>query len=725
MSILNPQAGQLAPWAINFTQFTTAMPWVKPVDDEHLIPLTINSLTDKNLQFVQLEGREDLSNLYQWTLTFDYPDATLAGKDVARQQVAINYAMESVKDSSQTFQRVFTGHIWDLKKPRQWYLANDGQTKMYRYQATIVPKLYCLNHHIDNRIYVDKTAKDIITAIFTEHGFDASKDYNFDGLDGEGLASSYKIPVCAQYQESDWMFIQRLLMKMGVYFYFEHAISDSGDITHKAHFSDKKPGGVVTAPAQAALSKPYYFGAYQPLIGGEEQFWIGLSNLTAAEHSMLAAVAVDGYSYENPAQSLLAQQDVKPSGVKISSHPSFGHYYSQQGHDTTDDGKALAQVRGSQYEALQNQISVHSNLPAYGLMQKFTIADSQNFKDNAWGYSAGDYYVYQTQFNISLLAAAGSNIAPPMFIMQCLPLASDAVAPCPYYSLPASPATQTKLTAVVVNSEGKYDSDTIKNANTALTPDTFRNVYIAFTWDQQVRTNKQQALTPVPSHYYAPPGMAAAPLIGSNVLVEFAQFDDVPNIIGAQFSKNYQPYQANDPSYETVFMRQTVDASQLNLINQIIFSDQVDPDMKKQLLSIVAPGAFSLTAANGNNEENQAVFNMGADGTITLGNPKASITIKPTGDIEIANQAGVKLVLDSAGKLTVNAKSDISLDSNANITLGADDGIDLSADADIVVNADEAVQITANGSLQLSGLTTTVQAKTALTNKAPAISSGP
>lgn len=91
---------------------------------------------------------------------------------------------------------------------------DDDQTAV-RYQLTVRPWLSALHERSDVRIFQEMTARDVIESVFGDAGF---SDYDFSAIEGELARREY----CAQYRETDFAFVSRLLEDEGLYYYFRH-----------------------------------------------------------------------------------------------------------------------------------------------------------------------------------------------------------------------------------------------------------------------------------------------------------------------------------------------------------------------------------------------------------------------------------------------------------------------------------------------------------------------
>lgn len=672
------QAPLVAPLHLQEGNVPIWMPWVTPKDKQHLVSLFIQGLEPSKLQLVDIQGFDALSQLSEYTIIFDYPEL-LQPKTVLRASTAVIYDVLG-NESNEQYRRAFTGIIWNLQQPIISYKdVKDNNVVYYRYQAKLVSKFHFLHYHIDSRIFVNKTVKDILNSILLdEHKL--KEDFILD-LEENGLASTFKIPVCVQYRESDWTFIQRLLMKVGVYFYVEQNFDDNVGVTNKIHFTDKMPEGnkLATEPTAKSLQSPNYRAT------GYDTDWVGAFNWQTVDHAMMSTVVVEGYNNLERDNFVVNQQNLDVRGAEVTDHPTYGHYYPQESFTTNDEAKKFAQVRLNQYNTLQSQASVSFNVPALSVMQKFSVNKKKGF-DAAFGVQEGDYLVTGTNIRLSLIGVNGAY-SPFEFTVNVIPLSSKTPALSPYFNLPAPEVTQTKLRAVVCNAQGAYDQAAVDQATRVMNDKKMRGCYVTFDFDQQVRT-QNKTNTPVPVQYYSPLGIAALPMVGSWCLVEFLSFDQEPIFVGVHHHNKFQPFAETDPTQEMVLMAQPVNDSKNQNVNRIVLNDgnKIDEKNLQQLMSLYAPGKFNLFAAQGSGK---AQFTIDEKGNIVLGNGSgANLTIKENGDIILANKQ-VTVTITAEGDFTVNANKGAGIEAKENIVL--------KTDSEFIANSNQEMQLQAAG----------------------------
>ena len=107
--------------------------------------------------------------------------------------------------------RFFNGVI------RRVEAAGLARRDRWTYHLEIVPRLWFLGQTSDCRIFQQKSAVQILQALFTEHGIEPVEFRIF----GDQPVREYT----TQYDETDLVFAQRLLRESGYFYFFEHSCS--------------------------------------------------------------------------------------------------------------------------------------------------------------------------------------------------------------------------------------------------------------------------------------------------------------------------------------------------------------------------------------------------------------------------------------------------------------------------------------------------------------------
>lgn len=200
----------------------------------------------------------------------------------------------------------------------------------YVYRVVLRPWLWLLGHQTDSRIFANMTAPDIISEVFSAHGFAKFSDR---------LTKSYRsLEYCVQFRESDLAFVSRLMEQEGISYYFKHE-----DGAHTLVLSDSN-------------------SSYDPIEGSNRDFipvsgteqrdneriyhWIPERRFTSGK------MVLNEYDYKKPPANMKVEKQGSSSyaNSKLEIYDYPGNYYE------TGDGNAYAEARLNAEQALDNRI---------------------------------------------------------------------------------------------------------------------------------------------------------------------------------------------------------------------------------------------------------------------------------------------------------------------------------------------------------------------------------
>ena len=182
--------------------------------------------SDSKLQVIRFEGREAISRLFEFdiTLVSDDPDIDL---DAALKSTAV-LTLRSRDLSASTPYRGMLAQFEQL----------GGVDNYYFYRATLVPRLWRAGLNRLNEVYLDEqTIPQIIRTLLERND-----------LKGPDLKMLLKEPsdyrarsFTCQYQESDLAFVSRWMEQEGLYYYFDHDSSHSGEVLAILDYKEAQP----------------------------------------------------------------------------------------------------------------------------------------------------------------------------------------------------------------------------------------------------------------------------------------------------------------------------------------------------------------------------------------------------------------------------------------------------------------------------------------------------
>jgi type VI secretion system secreted protein VgrG len=372
--------------------------------------------------------------------------------------------------------------------------------RWFRYQATLRPWLWLLTLSNDCRVFQDQTVREIVEAVFADHGAYANFEFK--------LFRSYRKRVyCVQYRESAYNFVARLLEEEGIYWYFEHQAGQ-----HKLVLVDDIS---ALAAADGAEKFPYYDNTGQRPPDVDV-----ISAWAAAREVRTGKLALTSYDFERPSSSLaVEQQQPRQHDHDDLEVFDFEGDYTQQA-----DGQHIADVRLEEqqagFERLSGQTTSHGLMPGY----LFTLERHPRAACNA------EYLC----LNVTLsLRVAPHESAQGADHFECsFGAMPSAQAFRPPRRTP-KPFVQGPQTAVVVGPSGEE-----------IHTDKYGRVKVQFHWDRKGRKNEKSSCWVRVSSPWAGKsfGFIQIPRIGQEVIVDFLEGDpDQPIITGRVYNAEQMP----------------------------------------------------------------------------------------------------------------------------------------------------------------------------------------
>lgn len=437
-------------------------------------------LGDDRLLFKALQGTEQLSTLYEFTVELLSPDHQLALQPLLGETLTVELIPESAPP------RYFTGVITQIS-----YLGREEHGERYaRYVASIRPALWYLTQNRDCRIWQDKTAPEILCDILRRHGIPFRNQLSW---------RYHPWQYCVQYQESDFAFISRLMEHEGIYYWF-------------AHQADGQVMVLADAPqAHGALPG----GEPHLLQRSDSTCWQLSHNITPALCSL------DDYDFRQPRANLLtARQN------PLSSAPVHSEMFDWPGHFTDrQQGEFYARVRQQECAARQQQLTGSSDTCAIGCGYLFTLDDDARQPDErqwlavstTWSLSANPY-------------ASGSGMGGELLVT--------------FTATPAATHWRPARTTPWPKTCGPQSAEVVGPPGETVWTDQYGRVRLQFRWDRYGASDDLSSCWVRVASSWAGwrYGTIQVPRIGEEVLVDFINGDpDRPVIIGRVYNQQNMP----------------------------------------------------------------------------------------------------------------------------------------------------------------------------------------
>ena len=542
-----------------------------------------------------------------------------------------------------------------------------------RYQLVLRPWLWWLTLASNNRVFQNKTTSDIVTGIFSDHGF---TDYQLK------LSGSYEPrEYCVQYGETDFAFVSRLLEEEGIFWFFTH--------------EDGKHTLVLGDSNDAFPQIPN--GPKVPYLGQG----IGVRELHGVRSGQLCLQAVAGvysatdYEFTTPTTSLYSQAEAVAGPRSMYEHP--GAYTAKA------RGDALSKQRVDELRSQEKRFIGESDCRWLVPGHWFTLDGHDDESLNIdWVVTSvtheASHEHYRNRFEAIPKA---TNYRPPRTTPK--------------------PRMHTQ-TAVVVGKSGEE-----------IWTDQYGRIKIQFPWDRLGNNDETSScwvrvVLPWSGKGF---GMQFIPRIGQEVIVTFIDGDpDRPLVTGCVYNgDNTLPYAL--PDNQTQSGIKTNSSKGGGGFNELRFEDKKDAEeVFLQAQKDMKVNVLNDSTATIGHDETLTVQNARTrtvkegDETITLEKGKRSVTIQTGSDtLDVKDSRTVKVGADqthsTGGNYSHKVTGNYELTVDGNLTIKVSGTLTLQSGGSLTIKSDTDLAAQAGTSItQKAGTSLTNQAGTSLDNKA-------
>lgn len=480
------------------------------------------------LLFLQMHGQENLSAnfLYEMQLQSvrkDIKPDTLLGKYVSLQ-------LKTGEQSVREFNGIVTR-----------FCRSGGFDEFTQYRIDVRPWLWLLEKNSDCRIFQNLNIIEIIKRICEKPIYGGLCDIDFDCLQ-----HSYpKWDYCVQYRETDFNFINRLMQKVGIYYYFSHANGRSQMVLVDSHSSHQAFPDYEEIAFTTDDSRHEY---------GDER----ISAWEERGQIHTAAVELNDFDFERVQVSVLGGLRVKDT---IISHaqPPHQFYDYPGGYTKIGDGRQIASAATEVLQDGARRMFGRGNarglVPGYSFtLSQHPIADQNQ-----------EYLLVRATYTMKAddYETGGSSKAALPFICEFEAIPKQfRYQPANRYEKPLVSGPQT---ALVVGKAGEE-----------IWTDKYGRIKLQFHWDREGKGDEKSSCWVRVAQNWAGKrwGGLLIPRIGMEVVVEFLEGDpDKPLVTGCVYNDQAMPpYEL--PAHQTKSTFKTHSSKNGSGFNELRFEDK-------------------------------------------------------------------------------------------------------------------------------------------------------
>lgn len=533
------------------------------------------------------------------------------------------------------------------------------------YQLVLRPWLWWLTLASNNRVFQNKTAGDIVTAIFDAHGF---SDYQLK------LTGSYEPrEYCVQYGETDFAFVSRLLEEEGIFWFFTHEVGK-----HTLVLADSND---AFPPIPNGPTVPYR----GQVIGGRELHGVRSGQL--CRQAVAGGYTTTDYAFTTPGTQLFSKAEAVSGPRTMYEHP--GGYSSKARGDGL--GKMRVDALRTQEVRFVGESDCRWLVPGHWFRLSGHDDETMNID---WVLTRvthdASHDHYRNQFEAIPRSA---SYRPPRETPK--------------------PRMHPQVAKVV----GK--------AGEEIFTDSYGRIKIQFPWDRDGQNDESSScwvrvVLPWTGNGF---GMQFIPRIGQEVIVTFIDGDpDRPLVTGCVYNgENALPYAL--PANQTQSGIKTRSSKQGTGFNELRFDDRKDSEeVFLQAQKDMKVNVLHDATANIGHDETLTVQNSRSrtvkegDETVTLEKGKRTVNIRIGSDtLEVKDARTVKVGGEethrTGGNWSQAVSGNYSLEVNGNLSIKVSGTLTLQSSGNLTAKSDQNLTTQA-------GLALTDKAGTMLTNEA-------
>jgi type VI secretion system secreted protein VgrG len=504
-------------------------------------------------------GVEMMSRPFAYQLNLASSTSEVTGEQIVGKNVT--FSVDDLRGQT----RHFNGYV-----SRFAYSGQNG--RLQTYMAEVVPWLWFLTRTTDCRSFEKKTTPEIIKAIFDKDVYKTLRSQMNDAtgyelqLTDKKKDGNPKYPTreyCAQYNESDFNFVSRLMEEEGICYFFKH---DQGQ--HKLIVTDK-----VDAYYQSN-DTTFDFGNQSQV----RDYETNLLSLRRRHEFRPGRCSQADFNEELPQQDLQTSRSTK---LSIGDNQScevyeFPGYYADRG-----EGEKLTDVRIEEQEAATEVLEASGSSRWLGPGVKIVLNAAAL---GANGNATDDSYVvtrilhnahvgadYQAGNGGAAGGGSGGGSGAAVYSNTFSCITSTLV--CRPSRVTPKPHVYGAQSAIVV---GPDKSDGASTDAEEIYPDDQGRVRIRFHWDRTAKTNNTGSCWSRVAQLWAGAqwGAMFLPRVGHEVIVEFLDGDvDRPVIVGHVYNgSNKPPYDL--PTYKTLSCIKSNSSKGGGGFNELRFDDK-------------------------------------------------------------------------------------------------------------------------------------------------------
>ena len=346
--------------------------------------LSIDQLDELTiLSIYSINGQESLNEPWHYEITFTSTNKQIDISSILNQPALLTFhAPDPIKQlvqvsslTSPAQNRTIYGVITEFS------LISVSKDEA-RYQVILNSRLALLANEHRCAIYQNKSAVDVVEDVLRSHGF-TGIEYRLE------LKNAYPArEFITQWQESDLVFIQRILADVGIWFRFETHVQHSCDVMvisdyeqgfdNTGHLPFKPPSGMNDVQQNSIWNLQFRSKTKQQQVSvNDYNYRAAESNLKSNVNTQIKDTTTYGNDYRYG-------EHYKQKGS--SNTVESGHWYAQIRHEYYISDKIIIRGECNDYQLMPGQIITVDESPINHIQKGIIILSTQSYADRSSSY---------------------------------------------------------------------------------------------------------------------------------------------------------------------------------------------------------------------------------------------------------------------------------------------------------------------------------------------------
>lgn len=581
--------------------------------NRRLIQLHTGLPVDQRVLLHAFSGEEAFSNLFSFNLELLSRNPRIELKDLLLQQFQLEI------ETTSAIPRYISGYVTTAESAG----ANEG---VARYRVVLHPWLWFLTRRTNSRIFQDLTVDEIIRQVFGEYGDQASYEFQL-------RSALPKLSYCTQLRETDFAFVQRLIERHGLFYWFDQTAEG-----HKLIITD-------TSIDLPQLEEQPFIRYHRAQVNEEAD---SITQWGGTRTFQPSRVSVKTFDYKFPGQDSQVQMSSLLEQGGGGDHEIFDFPGAYEYSDRST-GEQLARQHLEQLEANAKVFQGQGNVRPMRLGRWFTLEGHYDHLDDG---------AEERQFLVTSIHHSGRNnyLQGPgehAFYQNRFTCIRNHVPFRSSYTV-SRPIVYGPQTAIITGPEGEE-----------IFTDELGRVKAQFHWDRYGQYSDQSSCwlrvaTPSAGGGH---GFTRLPRVGEEVLVEFLDGNpDRPVITGSLYNgQNPPPWGLPGNSTVSGFMSRSTKGGTADNASYLLFEDKLGNEKvhlhsERQLnITVEADEQHQVDGSEYEDIRQDKTVQL-KEGSYTLNVAQGKVAIIAAEEITL-NSGASTITMTKDGNITVDAKS--------------------------------------------------------------------